>query len=202
MSFEIGKVTRGIIGRLYADGNLNRAVLASLRGAATINSPKAQPVWPIIFAALDRKYLSEDGTPTHAEVAIFAALRLFAIQQQGRETPVYLMKKDASDSNLNFFSRLAKLRGTAESSDALDRRFQTLVSATTVDSVIHSLVSLGNIVKSNDKTGTIDFPRLAEDLYWFQANFEYANRIKLSWGEKYYRTENSQQKAEEITDHD
>lgn len=203
MRFEIGKLTIRIISQLYTGDDVNRTILASLRGAASLESPKAQAIWPLMLAALNRNQLSRDGTPTPTEIAVYAALRLYAIQQQGRDAPVYeLKKKDELGSNINLFAKLAGMRANSDRREALDRRFQMLVSATTIDGVIHSLVSLVNIVRSDDKSVTIDYPRLAEDLYWFQMNFEQSNRVKLSWGQEYYRVVNQGQKVEETTNND
>lgn len=206
MSFEIKKLTKRIIYQLYAGGNVNRAILASLRGATTLDSPRAQQVWPLMLGNLERNQLSRTGVPTATETAVYAALRLCAIQQQGRDAPVYDLEKtdDQPDdaTNMNFFTKLAKMRSNPDNQDALDRRFQTLTAATNVDGAMHSLVSFVNIMKSSDKTVTIDYPRLAQDLYRFQMSFESANQVKLTWGQAYYQAVKQPTKVEETTNND
>lgn len=202
MSFEIENLTKRIIYQLYAGGNANRAILASFRGAATLDSPRAQQVWPIILGNLERNQLSRTGVPTATETAVYAALRLCAIQQQGRDTPVYDLEKTDNQTNMNFFTKLARMRSNPDNQDALDRRFQTLTAATNIDSAMHSLVSFVNIVKSSDKTVTINYPRLAQELYRFQMSFESANQVKLTWGQAYYQVVKQSKKVEETTNND
>lgn len=78
-----------ILWQLYGNGNINKAVLASARHAASLSSPQAQSVWPVMLAELPQSMLSQNGVPTYAETAVYAAIRLYAIHQQGADTYVY-----------------------------------------------------------------------------------------------------------------
>ncbi|AVK61551.1 type I-E CRISPR-associated protein Cse2/CasB [Lactobacillus sp. CBA3605] len=184
MTGKIATTTARIIKTLYRNGEPNKAVLADLRSAATVTSQRAQGVWPIMMANLERYQLSRDGVPTSAEVAVYAALRFYAIQQQGQTQLVY---ESAENGNRQaFFSALAQLRAQEETRVALDRRVQPLLATTNPTSVINGLAQLVKILKANDRQQKIDYAWLAQDLYGLQASYEQANRVRLRWGQQYF----------------
>lgn len=188
MEHTISRITYEIIQELYRHGNPNKAVLASIRSATSITSPHAQKIWPIMIDKLDESMMSRSGQPTSAEIAIYAALRLYAIYQQGQDPFVYgLSGKDESAEGLTLFGALANLRKDEQVRVALDRHVQALFGTTNVNSVINSMTHLVEILKASNSHQKIDYPKLAEDLYWFQQNFRLANNVRLKWGQQYYR---------------
>jgi len=194
MMDEIGKVTEQVIKRLDRDGNPNKAVLASLRNATTITSPQAQSVWPVLIPNLYKNQLSSDGMPTPAEVAIYTAIRFYAIYQQSQEQPVHSSADEQGDERIELFAAFAELRKIPDNRDALDRRVQSVLATVNVRSVINSLSHLLKILKASDKTIKIDYAQLAKDLYRLQGNYKQANQVRLFWGEQYFWIE--QEKAE------
>ena len=189
MERTINQITYEIIQELYGHGNPNKAVLASIRSAASMTSPRAQKVWPIMMDKLEKSMLSKNGQPTHAETAIYAALRLYAIHQQSsRDAFVYGSSgRDASADGLTFFQALANLRRNSDTREALDRRVQALFGTTNVNSVINSMTHLIDILKATNPTQNIDYPKLANDLYWFQTSYQDATQTRLKWGQQYYQ---------------
>lgn len=182
-----------ILWHLYGNGNLNKAVLAGARHAVSMTSPQAQAVWPVMMAELTKPMLSRDGKPTYAETATYAAIRLFAINQQGTETCVYAPSFNNGNEDaegVSLFFALASLRQKDDARVALDRRVQALLATTNVDSVINSLVHLVSILKANQRTRQIDYALLADDLYHFQMSYEQANRVRLNWGRQYFYAAN------------
>ncbi|MDF7668686.1 type I-E CRISPR-associated protein Cse2/CasB [Lactobacillus sp. ESL0703] len=268
--YAIRKVTAKIIDELYDDGNLDRAALASLRSAATITSQRAQNVLPLLMKHLPEQFLSKNGEPTNGEIAVFAAVRFYAIHQQGRDESVYgdsrkkiveidsvnlvdaitrlrvnenirkpidrriklapatasvsgvigsltdLIKKLETDKEsagklvsgdsaenkikkadgVSLFSALAKLRADEDVKAALDRRIQPLLATNNINSVINSLTHLVEILKATNQTSKIDYPLLAQDLYDFQKNYHSAGKVRLSWGEQYFKVANSNKEIE------
>lgn len=178
-----------IIERLYNNGDLDKATLAGLRGAVTITSPKAQKVWPVIMNYLPKEYLSKNGKPTTGEIAVYAAVRFYAIFQQGQDRFVYEVSGEQAEGE-NLFTALAALRKVEEIKKPLDHRVQALLATTNIDSVINSLTHLVEILKGKDKTKKIDYPQLAQNLYKFQMNYHCANEVRLAWGEQYFGLNN------------
>ncbi|BDR58970.1 type I-E CRISPR-associated protein Cse2/CasB [Xylocopilactobacillus apicola] len=203
---EIKNVTGSIIHILHGTASY-RGVLASIRGAASFNSPRAQPAWPIIMRALREDLLGRNGQPSYAEKAVYSALRMYAIHQQGSDEFVYgpidYKKESNSDSEsddklepgVDLFTVLGELRHNEDLEVALDRRVRQTLSTTDVNSVINSLNHLVGIIKSKKLKIKIDYGKLAQDLYWFQMSYESANSVRLSWGQQYYG--NAAKKAEE-----
>lgn len=188
MESKINRITYEIIQQLYRNGDPNKAILASIRSAASMTSPRAQKVWPIMMDKLEKSMLSKDGQPTPAEVAIYAAIHLYAIHQQSQELFVFgSAGKEESADGLTFFSALANLRRNSETREALDRRVQALFGTTNVNSVVNSMTHLIDILKATNPTQKIDYPKLANDLFWFQKGNQYTKKVRLSWGQEYYQ---------------
>ncbi|BDR60579.1 type I-E CRISPR-associated protein Cse2/CasB [Lactobacillus xylocopicola] len=200
---KIGMKTSSMIMQMHESGNY-RGVLASMRGAASFASPKAQAVWPIMMETLETDMLSKNGKPSYAEKAIYAALRIYAIHQQGKDELVYghIQRKNKlnakaadkveadstkkQEAGSDFFTALAELRKNENLEVALDRRVRQTLATTDVNSVINSLNHLIGIIKANNSRVKIDYGKLAEDLYRFQMSYESANKVRLDWGQKYY----------------
>ncbi|QAS70545.1 type I-E CRISPR-associated protein Cse2/CasB [Oenococcus sicerae] len=201
MAYQIKNTTIRIIQELYNNENSNKAVLASLRGAANLTSLRAVLVWPILLANMDSEYLSKDGSPTHAEIAVFVSARLFAIHQQGKTHLVYgNASSKPVPEGLPVFTALSEMRNHQLANVALDRRVGQLLATTNLASVINSLTHLISIIKARNGDARIDYAALAEDLYWFQANFEQANQVRLRWGQAYYHSTIQQSERTEKND--
>lgn len=187
MASQIREITGRIILALYRDGHPDKAMLASLRNAPTITSQRAQTVWPILMANLEQWQLSKNGKPTSAEVAVYTAIRFYAIHQQGQNTgQVYASSRGEQAEGTPFFTALAKLRGNEDLRTAMDRRVQPLLATTTAAGVINDLSHLVSILKANDRAQKIDYASLAEDLYELQESYERSSQVRLRWGQQYF----------------
>ena len=193
MENEIAATTARIINKLYGNGEPDKAVLASLRAADTIDSKRAQAVWQVLFSEMSEKDISNDptGRPTYAETAIYAALRCYAIHQQAVEESVYAQSfskdKTKNPEGVTFFNALAGLRTNDETRVALDRRMQALLASRNLANTVKSITQLTRILKANNRTLKVDYAQLAQDLFFFETSFKMSNRICLKWGQQYYR---------------
>ena len=93
---------------------------------------------------------------------------------------------NAEDKGQQLFVALADLRKNQDKQAALDRRIQNLLSSTNIDSVAKSVTQLVRILKSADRNLLLDFPQLAQDLFFFQMGYEYSRQVFLKWGRQYY----------------
>lgn len=194
---KIEKVTDHAIRSLWREGNPNKAVLAGVRGAASLDSRRAQPVWPVMMASLDANMLSRDGRPTYAETAVYAALRFYAIHQQGRDQFAYgSARSDDQTKGTGLFKALAQLRSQPDRRDALDRRVKALLATSNVTSMIQSLSHLVSILKAASPAVKIDYAALAQDLYDAQFGTSAANQVHLRWGQRYYWNVKSEKPTE------
>ncbi|WP_318767457.1 type I-E CRISPR-associated protein Cse2/CasB [Lactiplantibacillus carotarum] len=88
MDFQVRTTTAHLLHLLSPESHPDKAILASLRSGKSLTSPRSQSVWPLMMENLDESMLSLDGEPTPAERAIYAAMRFYAIQQQGVQGPI------------------------------------------------------------------------------------------------------------------
>lgn len=200
MKSSVLYVTERIIDQIYKNEN-SKAVLAGLRQTKTILSPRAQVLWPFLIANLKNEeccVLSQGGVPTREEVAIYEALRLYAIHQQSVDICVHrscslsrITSTDAASKQEKpllgkpFFKAFSELRND-ETKKALDRRMRSFLGTTHPKSVFNMLVHLVGILKASEANFQVDYALLASDLYWFQYDYTAASRVRLQWGRDYY----------------
>ena len=188
MTAEIRRVTARIIRQIWSDGAYDKAILATLRSSNSILSRNAITVWPLLLSNMEKEELSYDGKPTYAERAVFAALRCYAIYQQGKNNDHFVYAPAGKNSDgQELFAVLSVLRKTEEMQKALDRRVQTVLGNSNVDSVLNIIYHLVAILKGKSPQAIIDFAQLSQDLYYFQLSSELARQVCLKWGQQYYR---------------
>ncbi len=188
MASRVKQVTGFIIHQLW-DGQPNKAVLAALRNSRNIMSKNASVVWPFLLSNMDEQDLSQNGQPTYAENAVFAALRCFAIYQQANDRLTY-ESSGKEKKGQQLFEILSTIRTDESIQKALDRRVQTILGNENSTSVIYAIYHLISILKANVNSKTMDFAQLGQDLYYFQLSSDLSRQICLKWGQQYYRASN------------
>lgn len=203
---RIETVVANIITELYDNGDLNKAVLASLRSAPKLTDRKAQDVVPLMMRYLDEEQLSKTGIPTKAESAVYTAVRLYALHQQGNEDFVFAKSANRADESsqeptgVTLFTALAKLTADPQNRSNIDRRVQQALAMSRLDALTNALTHLvGSLHRS---TMQIDYARLGQNLYQFQFDYESANRVRLIWAQDYYYNVAQIQAAEGKENHD
>lgn len=158
----------------------NVALLAALRNSIGKPLAKAREVWPFLFEHLPESFLSCTAKPTYEENAIFTTLQIYAICEQGMSHSTKCDEK--------YRGSMGKSLSTGRSSDseknkALDRRFNAMITASTYDEFVYHLRQMVRIVRSK-ATMTINFSKLAEDLYRYQKNGQ--SGVCFRWATDYY----------------
>lgn len=148
--------------------------LAVVRNSIGKNYEDAAEVWPILFPLIPREYLGT-GALNYKEKALLVALQLYAIGQQGSN-------KVKNDESKNFGSSLNRTKD--ENSIALDRRFNTMLTATTFEEFTYHLRQIFKLGKNNNAF-SVNYPALADDLFWYQNGKD--RQICLKWARDYYR---------------
>lgn len=185
MTTQIRVKVAKLIYQLWGENLPNKAVLAALRGSKNVSDRKATNVWPMLLSILDRKDLSIDGQPTYAEKALYAALRCYALYQQGNDN-VLVYAPAGENNGKNFFYAIAQLRQNDEDQVAIDRRVQAILANSNFESVLNNIYHLVPILKAKNNHELIDFAQLGQDLYYFQFDSENARQVSLKWGQQYY----------------
>lgn len=160
-----------------------RASLAELRrGVGT--APGALPeLWGELLMGWGDHFPIDDGAqakdgPTYEEWAVYTALTLFALHQQGSDVSMHVERQ-------SFGTAVGRL---VEGPDDLDRvlhRFNPAATATDISEAAHYLRGLIQILRA-ESIG-LDYADLATDLYRYQWGEESADRVRLKWGRDFYR---------------
>lgn len=168
-------------------GNIS-GTLAVLRRSIGKNYEEASDVWPILIPFMPDEFIGT-GNPTYEEKAVYNAMQLYALGQQGS-------KKIENDKNSrNMGSSLRALR--MDNSVSLDRRFRSLITTSSYDEFVHQLQQLYKLGKSKGNL-KVNFPKLADDLFWYQTGK--GKLIRLSWAKEYFKAKPNDTIIKEITE--
>jgi len=170
------------ISRLSGSNNeaAARATLAKLRRGIG-NEPGSMPaLWDLTLNGLSESLTSKDGAPTRGEWAVHTALTLFALHQQGADMHQHAMSKEKNALGIS----LRKLIKNEEDEKRVKRRFDAAATSDSMEEFSHHLRGLIQLLKTQDIP--LDYPALAEDLYWFQFP-EARDSVRLRWGRDFYR---------------
>ncbi|AXY25308.1 type I-E CRISPR-associated protein Cse2/CasB [Suicoccus acidiformans] len=156
-----------------------KAILANLRHSVGRPISESVEIWPLVFEEIPEHYLSNRGELTKEERAIISTLQLYAIHQQSK--PLSVNSYDKSDS----VGKALKALRQEDNQVAIDRRFNTMITASTYEELIHHLRQLIRLLRNKAPQQRLNYASLANDLYWFQRGYE--ESIRLRWGKAYYR---------------
>lgn len=157
-----------------------RAKLANLRrGIGKV--PGSMPeLWEVTLEGLPEVLYSRDGTPTCGEWAVYTALTLFALHQQGNDMKQHPMHK--TEASLGMAVR--KLVRPEEDDARVKRRFDAVVTSESIQELVHHLRGIVQLLKSDGIP--LDYAALAGELYLFQLDGARDN-VRLRWGQDFYR---------------
>lgn len=177
-----------------------KAMLARLRNSIGRDISQTVGVWQEVFAEMPLEFLSPDGVVTKEESAVFTALQLYALHQQGSSASVNAHDLESEENVENISNKwmnigysLSELR-TGEDAPSIDRRFNAMITSATFQEMAVHLRHLISIFKSKS-SAKINYAKLAEDLFWFQNGKQ--EQIRLRWGQSYYRNKKNSMEGTE-----
>ena len=180
---KIGKYVYGQIAMLtenmkYGGG---KAMLANLRRGAGKTPGELPELWGIFLNGIPDEMLSRNGEPTKAEWAIYIALTMFALQQQGNGESVH-------QNGISFGRAAAMLMNdqTDDERERVLRRFGPAVTANDMYEFSHYIRCLIELICN--KGIKLDYIMLAKDIYDFQFS-EGKKKVQLRWGQDFYYNE-------------
>ena len=88
---------------------------------------------------------------------------------------------------------LTNKRG-AKSEDAIKRRFDTVITSNSATELAYHLRGMIQLLKS--ESISLDYPRLAEDLFRFQSPVS-RDSVRLQWGQDYFFTRGKEEESDE-----
>ncbi len=153
-----------------------RAALARLRRGIGHEPGEIPMLWGEFLLELPEELRSRSSRPTRAEWAIYAALTLFAMHQQGKEETMHRKGIDLGRAT-------ARLVSDREDQERIWPRLNRVALACDMQELNYHLRQLIQILKSEDIP--LDYVRLAEDLYDHQGE-DTVNRVRLQWGRSFF----------------
>lgn len=162
------------------DTSSGKAMLANIRQSIGKSISETVSVWPIFFEELPEDYLGCNGHVSYEERAILITLQLYALHQQSLSYSVLSGK----DNKCNMGYSLRQLR-QEEDTKAVDRRFNTMITASTFEELTYHLRHLITLLKSKSPETKVDYARLSEDLFWYLR--DYQETVRLNWAREYYK---------------
>jgi CRISPR system Cascade subunit CasB len=184
---------------LDADTPWAKSALAKLRRGIGKDPGELPEIWEIIFGDLPLELHSSNGRATKAEWAIHTSLTLYALHRQGKNISMNDASRTVAGKRMYGKSlggaarRLIKSDRSNEQS--IKRRFDAIATAQNLTELAHHARGLVQLLKAADPYITMDYPRLALDLYYYQFN-DFRNRVRLRWAQDFWAEERQEENNE------
>jgi len=200
-AYIIQRLTQAKVGRLLEENSWSRAMLAKLRRGIGKQPGELPELFEVFLEGMPEEMYGKDGKPSYAEWAIYTALTLFALHQQGKDRPMSVASNPEDNVIGNSLGAAVGhlVRRDKEREPAIRKRFDAVATANEFAELAHHARGLVQLLRAEDIP--LDYPRFAEELYWYQFD-EVRNRIRLRWGEDYYRIVQYYAENEEGEDND
>ena len=169
-----------------------RSTLAHLRRGVGRAPGEMPQLWGFFLEDLPQEWMG-DREPSREEWAIYTALTLFALHQQGKDPQTDWMSREGASLG----KAAARLIGSEDEENRVARRFHALATASGLKELSHHIRGMVQLLRSQNIP--LDYPALAEDLFWFQIPSQRA-KVCLRWGQDFYRrdlSENHEENKEE-----
>lgn len=194
MTNEVGKYVRGRIFLLTKrlDSVSSKASLAQLRSGVGKYPGELPELWGVFLKDLPEELMSKTGEPSRAEWAVYTALTLFALHQQGHSDS---MNSEGTENRLGRAVR--KLVHNEEDEERVKFKLGLAASSDDMTELSYRFRSLVNFL-SNENI-KLDYVDLAKDLFLFQSE-KYSENIRMKWGQDFYRSSKNDGESEENSD--
>ena len=174
--------------------NQRRAELAKLRrgiGHATGELPE---LWGSFLLGMPESFQGRSA-PSAAEWAVYLALTLYAMHQQGNDRPMNCPGNTLGRAVRQLAERNSAGQDWTEAS--VLRRFNALATAEEITEISHHLRGMIQLLRAAKPDSIpLDYPQLAVDLYGLQCDApqlaQLPANIRLRWGQDLYRYEKNE----------
>lgn len=173
-----------------------RAALANLRRGVGRKPGEMPQLYGEFLMDMPKTMYSKGNEPSHAEWAVYMAVTLYALHQQS---------KDVRENNMNrgedsLGAAASKLATDNDDRERIWRRFYVMAASEDMQEMSYRLRGLIQLLR--DKDIPLDYPRLAEDLFWYQCSRESAESVRLKWGENFFNKYNGENEEENNNEKD
>lgn len=159
--------------------------LAALRHALLMPIGSNADAWPLEFEGLPAELVGRGAEPSRAEIAVHAALTLYAVHQQGKTKPMYVPGAEHSfGAALRQLVRCDKERYSNLEEGEMPRKFRAFITADSMEETLHHARQLVQQLRADEIP--VDYARFAAQLYTLQSPYT-ADKVRLAWGREYSR---------------
>ncbi|MCM1210682.1 MAG: type I-E CRISPR-associated protein Cse2/CasB [Blautia sp.] len=156
----------------------SKAHLAQLRRGIGKRPGELPELWGLFLKNLPEELMGKNGQPSYAEQAVYTALTLFALHQQGHSEP---MNAEGEENRIGRAAR--KLVKSEEDEEDVRMKLSIVAKSDDMTELSYYLKTIVKLLGNSDIK--LDYVNFAKDLYWFQ--FEnHTDRIRLKWGQDFY----------------
>lgn len=181
-AFTAGKIRR----LLDMPDAASRAALANLRRGIGHAPGELPQIWGEFLADMPEEMQGErDASP--AEWAVYTALTMFALHQQGKDKKGDAMNREG----VSIGAAANHLMEKEDDRERIARRFYPVATAADMTELAYHLRGLVTLFRA--KGIALDYPMLAGDLFLLQTE-TYADSVKMKWGRDFcrYRAQTSE----------
>lgn len=166
--------------------NLKRAELAELRRGIGHIPGDIPTLWGAFLTGLPEELYSKDGEASHAEWAVYTALTMFALHQQGHDVWMH-------EENKRFGCAVRELAPTSNDGDddlkRIRSRFNRIATASDMLELANHLRGMVRLLSAG-KGIQLDYVQLACDIYDYALSSESRSHVRLRWGQDFCRIKN------------
>lgn len=174
----------------------SKARLAKLRRGIGKKPGELPELWGMFLQGMPEELMSKSGEPSYAEWAIYTALTLFALHQQGHSEP---MNAEGSEYHLGQAVRKLAPNRDDEDDEAKNIMLKFSIAAGSDDMVELSYRMKMIVILLGNGDVKLDYVDFAKDLFLFQ--FEASrDKVRLKWGQDFYRIKTDDNRKEENDD--
>lgn len=162
-----------------------KAELAVMRRGVGQKPGDDPNLWGMLFQTLPEELENgRSAEPSRPEWAIYTALTLYALHQQGRD----LTRENMNDPERSLGKSVAQLAiRTPDGLDAIRRRFNVMATSSDMEELTWHLRGVIQLLKK--ESIPLDYAGLAKNLYAYQA-IERRASVRLQWGRDFFKTYN------------
>ena len=171
--------------------NQRRAELAKLRRGIGHAPGELPELWGSFLLGMPESFQG-CSAPSAAEWAVYLALTLYAMHQQGNDRPMNCPGNTLGRAVRQLAERNSAGQDWTEAS--VLRRFNALATADSMPEVSHHLRGMIQLLRREGIP--LDYPQLAEDLYQYQF-VDGAPNVRLRWGRDLYASPTEKTKENE-----
>lgn len=169
-----------------------RALLAKLRRGVGKKPGEDPQLWGVVFDGLPQELQGKTAEPSYAEWAIYTALTLYALHQQGKDPKSESMYRDGDSLGVALRRLVAPMGEEAR----VKRRFDAIATAGGISELANHARGVVKLLGANGIP--LDYADFAVDLYRYQYP-TLRNGVRLNWGRAYYRIEKPEEEPTEQT---